>query len=207
MKRWLGVALICLIIGAIVNVVLAWWITVADTSRWTFGGHYGPPDQAQSEWWLRNVPAEFPFAVEFVISKPMRGVWTEVLSDQDLLPTGTDAEERKPLFVERRRAGWPFKSLEGQKWFSSSDHRLNQSHGAWPLFDTKPWLPLRPMWPGFLANSVLFGLVPFLPIAAFAAARRSRRRRRHQCLHCGYPVGTSPVCTECGRAMAQPPVR
>ncbi len=36
------------------------------------------------------------------------------------------------------------------------------------------------------------------------ALRHTLRRRRRLCPHCAYPIGTSPVCTECGRPF-QPP--
>jgi hypothetical protein len=32
--------------------------------------------------------------------------------------------------------------------------------------------------------------------------RRRSRRRRNLCPSCAYPVGSSPVCTECGRPVA-----
>ena len=39
----------------------------------------------------------------------------------------------------------------------------------------------------------------FIPLA-----RRQARRRRGLCLVCGYPVGTSTVCTECGASFVGP---
>ena len=33
--------------------------------------------------------------------------------------------------------------------------------------------------------------------------RRTRRRRRGQCEKCAYPIGVSPVCTECGAAVVR----
>lgn len=60
-------------------------------------------------------------------------------------------------------------------------------------------LPLRPIWPGFLINTLLYGTSLWMVCTGPFAVRRAIRRRRGRCAHCGYPVGTSPVCTECGR--------
>lgn len=63
-------------------------------------------------------------------------------------------------------------------------------------------LPLYPLWLGFAVNSLVWGgAMPPLILAA-RSVRGLVRRRRGQCVKCGYPVGTSPVCTECGREVA-----
>jgi hypothetical protein len=58
-------------------------------------------------------------------------------------------------------------------------------------------LPLRPLWPGFALNTLifaaLFGLV-FVP----SLLRKRLRRQNACCPHCGYPAGPSPICSECG---------
>ena len=59
-------------------------------------------------------------------------------------------------------------------------------------------LPLRPLWFGFAGNALLYAAVLWLVFFAPFQLRRSIRRRRNLCPACGYPRGTSPVCTECG---------
>jgi hypothetical protein len=59
-------------------------------------------------------------------------------------------------------------------------------------------LPLRPIWPGFIADSVLYAVI--LGVLWFGphAIRRSVRIRRRRCPACGHPVGTTSRCAECG---------
>ncbi len=59
-------------------------------------------------------------------------------------------------------------------------------------------LPYRPIWPGFAINTVLYAFILWLLFAAPFALRRRRRIKRGLCPKCAYPVGESPVCTECG---------
>jgi hypothetical protein len=65
------------------------------------------------------------------------------------------------------------------------------------LFGTRDF-PFRPLWPGFAINTLFYAAILWLLFAAPFVLRRWRRVRRGLCPACGYPVGTSPVCTECG---------
>jgi hypothetical protein len=57
----------------------------------------------------------------------------------------------------------------------------------------------KPIWPGFAINTIFYAAVLWLLFAAPFALRRRLRARRGQCPACAYPVGSSDVCTECGR--------
>ncbi len=85
--------------------------------------------------------------------------------------------------------GWPVLSLRTQR---ASIH--DSLHiGA---------LPHIPIVPGFIINTVFYAMLLWLPSTPPFAVRRKIRRRRGQCEKCAYPVGTSPVCTECGAAVS-----
>ena len=64
---------------------------------------------------------------------------------------------------------------------------------------TRPTLPLRRIWPGFAINTVFYAMILWLLFAAPFALRRRIRIRRGLCPVCGYPVGESDICTECGK--------
>lgn len=63
-------------------------------------------------------------------------------------------------------------------------------------------LPLRPLVGGFVLNSLLYGALAALCLwpVRVAIRRWTRRRRmaRGLCPVCKFPMGLSPVCTECG---------
>jgi hypothetical protein len=199
MSLWRRTVGACLAFGVATNIILAWWITAMDDSaEGTPGAVDGPATQVQIDWWTAHAPSEYPHdGPTYVFSRPMPGVCTEIMLPQ------YPPEKGLRCCVERRRAGWPFKALEGHRWPHPVDARLDWNVGVWHMIDNRPWLPLQPMWLGFLANTVFLGLVPFLAIALCVLTRRTLRSRRHQCLRCGYPVGVSPVCTECGHAVSQ----
>ena len=60
---------------------------------------------------------------------------------------------------------------------------------------------LQPVWRGFLLNTVFYALAFILPAGMWWSLRRLIRRRRGLCPGCGYPMGESDVCTECGKAL------
>jgi hypothetical protein len=76
------------------------------------------------------------------------------------------------------------------------------------------FLPVIPVLPGFLINTVFWGLISWgahrvvlRPFGAVVARRsRARRRKRGLCImrKCGYQVGALEVCPECGAPQAEP---
>ena len=63
-------------------------------------------------------------------------------------------------------------------------------------------LPLEPYWPGFIVDVALYAGALWLLLRFPFAFRRASRKRRGLCLACGYPIGLSPMCTECGKSVS-----
>ncbi len=64
-------------------------------------------------------------------------------------------------------------------------------------------LSLRPIWPGFTVNTVFYAVILWLLILGPFVLRRFIRARRGLCPKCAYPMGESPICSECGKALPQ----
>jgi hypothetical protein len=66
-------------------------------------------------------------------------------------------------------------------------------------------LPYALVWPGFAINTLFYAGVLWVLLCGPFALRRMIRRRRGLCAQCAYPIGQSPVCTECGAPHAVGP--
>lgn len=96
--------------------------------------------------------------------------------------------------VRAERYGWPFACLKRTQWFwpDNQEWRLDAPWDSGVRLAWGVWLnPLA-------AGGAVFALVG-APISAWAVLVERRRRRRGSCPGCGYPIGVSAVCTECGR--------
>ncbi len=72
---------------------------------------------------------------------------------------------------------------------------------AFPSLKVSGVLPYEPIPLGFMANTLIYGTITAIVICGAAGIRRSIRNHLGRCVACGYPRGRSPVCTECGAAL------
>ncbi|UYV12611.1 MAG: hypothetical protein NCW75_15125 [Phycisphaera sp.] len=66
-------------------------------------------------------------------------------------------------------------------------------------------LPLLPLWPGFLLNTLFYAVLTFALVRTPRVLRRALRRRRGRCVGCGYDrdgLDTDAACPECGARVA-----
>jgi hypothetical protein len=101
--------------------------------------------------------------------------------------------------------GWPFLSMWCRAGGDSNASAPLPT--AWsPAITSAPTetgypahvLPLAPIWGGLLANVALYTLPWILVLGAPRVAIRFSRRHRGLCPVCAYPIGSSPICAECG---------
>ncbi|MBY0263394.1 MAG: hypothetical protein K2Q20_13685 [Phycisphaerales bacterium] len=62
-------------------------------------------------------------------------------------------------------------------------------------------IPMRPLWPGFVLNTLFYNAALVAGVLALSRLRAARRRARNRCSACGYSrsgLSDSP-CPECGR--------
>ncbi|MCI0362901.1 MAG: hypothetical protein L0219_03415, partial [Phycisphaerales bacterium] len=70
------------------------------------------------------------------------------------------------------------------------------------LYSDGKRLPIKPIWPGFAINTILYAAILWLLFAAPGLVRRRRRIKHGLCPACAYPIGASETCTECGKPVS-----
>ncbi|MEE9128699.1 MAG: hypothetical protein V3T84_01680 [Phycisphaerales bacterium] len=214
MKRWLAKIVVFLLLGAIVNVAVAW------------GCYFGvrvanqPGDQV-----IRRVSldvAEF-WLIQQAVGRT-RVVWDfygavprqlgEVRGPADYTLLGSDRESRD-------LAGYPLRSLWSIYSGPVATYSFPIDFRVPPLQETATFgpvtmatepvrirdrttpiwkaVPLRPIWLGFAINTVFYALILSVPFAPFTLRRLIRRKRGH-CIKCGYDLrgDFSAGCPKCG---------
>lgn len=232
MKRLLVKLLVFLLLGAIVNIVVAWAcaLTVAPPrfDQYLFSGSGAHIDRTNEVQWrygwsmsLGTMTYWSDRTYLFVDNKSDKGPWAE-----SLLPSWSGLLEPTPEFARReqreeRRAvdayGLPLMSMwcsRGALLRAHDDRQTTLPGGGGFVTSLDPWrredfyatprvLPFFVIWPGFLADSLLYAAAAWLACAAPLALRRRWRFRKGRCPHCGHRR-SGLICAECGKPVTPP---
>jgi len=210
MKRWGRAVILFLFLGAVANVGVAWgcaaWSPLTHTISFTHVSNY------YQEYWPIHLPAGYPSNNADVQDADGKGLG--VLNGNIVAYTDNVSEQ----VLVYSAAGWPTLSLRGCFWTTIPslwwDGHFAPDRQDWAilLFSNQPvphgdirqqrMLPLRPIWPGFLANTAFYAIALWLLTLGPVRLRRCLRRHRGRCVACGYDLrGTAHErCPECGAA-------
>jgi len=206
--------IVFLLLGAIVNIAVAWGCGLLIHSR-------HPLDNQGRFMRLSRtsgITRAYIGTGRMIIHQYGRGMnvdfvdFPQQLSESQfrkIIPSGSaffsdePALRRRLIFYREVLAGWPTYALRGE--LSNQHDSLSPTARGlfrFPYQDQSPgvWneLPLIPIWPGFAINTVFYAAIVWLLFFTPGTLRRRRRIKRGLCLACAYPIGVSPVCTECG---------
>jgi hypothetical protein len=223
MKRWTIRIFVFLLLGAIVNVAVAWGLAVFDVlpDRASRGGLGGSPvNWVDQEWeapggyrlwceWSTTGQLPYDGHVGFRPAELIRD-WSPVPRDT---PDRVLRSHSAKLVWERHvldARGWPMLSLlswqrltEASRYVDVIGIEIGQM-GSRLVAGQSGFLPTRPIWPGFAINTVFYAAVLWMLFAAPFALRKWRRIRRGLCPKCGYDlrgIPTAPVRPECGSSL------
>jgi len=117
---------------------------------------------------------------------------------------------RRPLTSETSArvqwlSGWPWRAM-CYSWRPKNEVRAQEVEQALPieLVDSatgqasKVYLPVWPLWWGFVGDVMVFGAVWWMVLVGPGALRAWKRKRRGLCPACGYDVRGAVGCAECG---------
>jgi hypothetical protein len=211
-KRRLLKPFVFLLVGAIVNVAVAWACAIckpiAQSPQRTGDAYFVFLDDAA--WFIArterfgtlhfysstDLPRDVPATTEYL--RP-----ADPFLDR-ALPRWTRARQGDPgsfINVYEDAWGWPMVCLRTSPLTSASRDAVTSArwNDVLPLEITASktlLLPLRLIGAAFIIDTVIYACFIWL----LTSLRRWMQILRHQCSACGYPRGSSAVCTECGAA-------
>lgn len=198
--KWIGTSVL---VGILTTLMLAWIATACQPL---------PPElhQGAAMEWPSSVPESWPDRPLFEFRRIGRIVewhYCHAMRYGDTEPMRLQCWEFS--------AGWPFRALSAtligevprdsdpQGVVDQSGRSLRTgigvvTIGSGPSTDKRP-VPIRPIWLGLVANTVLTGAAFFLMFGLSIYFVRNRRRRNMKCWRCGYvQVSPNTRCSECG---------
>jgi len=219
--------IVCLALGAVITVAVAWAVAVAHDEARVFRA----PRLSAATWlgdlyWSASVSStpghtrvasvwrfgihDPTFVYPKLIATDVLPAWAvvnheyiEALVKSESRDTGLAWSSHELAF------GWPVRALAGRTIIKLDGGHTDQGrvHSAiW--IDSKPprnsfaqrMLPLRPLWRGLLIDTLIYGSVLWCLLVLHGHIRRTVRRRRGRCPACGYPSSGAGVCSECGES-------
>ncbi len=201
-----------LMVGVVVTVLVAWILPGPTQSAYHRAGSVKPD-------WPMLVPEDWPSEPNTSFRRIYRTQTFIVHSVVRNKPSNFDG-----YWAREFQQGWPFRALvrydaskytpNGTRTGSSGwiELKLPTLHAGltvppqWlpALLTPDRPLPIKPLWPGFVANTIVWGSIPCTFMVAAGHLQRRRRARRGLCVQCAYPIADLKICPECGKAVACP---
>jgi len=119
--------------------------------------------------------------------------------------------------IDTDLCGFPFRCFVGEAWYPARswapppgeveyepDPEPRGSVELGEMGRERLALPLRPIWPGFLANVLFWSAATWASFAIPQSMRARSRRRAGRCVACGQALADAPACPACDGARPEP---
>lgn len=226
MKRWFTRILICLAMGAVTTVGLAWTLALTMPNLEGDASWVTATGAARTRWAVAALRSPGSLDIGGVAKRKLD--WSPDIDEIQVPgwsraahpPTRSEVEDGT-WFYEHAR-GWPILALYWRDTYSHASQPPNwRTEWGWEIpgrFAKSRTVPLAVIWPGFLMDALFYGALWFGLIVGLGATKRALRTRRGLCPMCAYDLrgGTLEAgrlchriqgCPECGwnRNDDQPP--
>jgi hypothetical protein len=198
-----------LVLGAIVNVAVAWVCALIapeyQSSRTPMNVDSWP--QPVLKGWPRK-----PVVFNAYSQISLCFSWEEFRASEEQSAGSTLTKNEFTL--QKLWVGLPFRCATGNVWRESHESnspisvpftRFQYWYDGMSVWHTTKPFPIRPVWPGFAINTIFYAAVLWVLLAFPGAVRRFVRRRRGRCTRCGYDLrgqvaddNRQILCPECG---------
>lgn len=193
-RRAILILCFLLLIAAAVNVPLAVQLQATASKHAVLTLSKSPSFKVREQQW----PAKLPEGWEGPTEWPTPNLWKEKRAfGYTMLDVSYADSWEDPLdpdwhiySMDIEQAGWPLPVV--------ARHHITVDFGR----DHSSYEDWRLRWSGVILNPLIVGgglwLVTVAPLTLFFVSLAHSRRRRGLCSKCGYPLGASKRCPECG---------
>ena len=223
MKRATVRIVLFLLLGAMINVAVAWgfaaWSTIPPNQSMEdfsptlkYWGEFDA-DRTRLESLGWNGREETPDAeyILFAMASAAPGlVYREIAESSRSKDPNFEGYVISTDVAYETLAGWPWLALRGVRWNQAQrgepdhwvDHMLIETPLQSDILSGRDsrCLPFRPIWPGFAINTLIYATLGWLLFVGPFQVRRLIRHKCALCTNCGYDLRHADhrVCPECG---------
>lgn len=203
MRRVLKPLAICLVLGFVLNLLIAW----ISGFVWPIGGGQRPHDQPGTPWAIR---APSGWSAAPTTDRWVRtGLWDLHVQEHSYLDVeGETPPAVKSHLMGHHLYGFPLRCLRATtaRTFANDTltevqlPRIQRGIPFGRVYGSSK-IALNPIPAGLAVNTACYGaffLVARAAMLGLRTLRRRRRARRSLCTRCKYPVRDLPTCPECG---------
>jgi hypothetical protein len=215
-KGRVAMVVLCLLVGSAATVLVAWTLALVDLPK-----PAGPPDVIDlPKAWPDAAPADWSPAESRSLSPRWWGDLEFATGGTRDFPGG---QSGTTIAMQVERVGLPLRAvmstqiLDGRTLGKPGCYSEVLTLPTWRTGLRPSWrknrrigdhfysciLGVRPVWPGFALDTLLYGALAWGLWRAPLAIRRGLRRRAGRCVKCGYDLRATPIgsrCPECGWA-------
>ena len=219
MKRIAIKLVVFLLLGAVTTVAVSWGCAIRDASSELTRVSSGSPRQytctkpgamvvysyGHTSHRLDTIaPSQRIEDLDLATQRVIKFLYVFVLEDSLDHLRRAPARHIERWNIERHlRVGWPLLCLTGSErfWWRNNDYaRAIEPRDHISLGRETEILPIVPLLPGFLINTLFYAVILWLLWSAPFATRRLSRKRHGRCVQCGYDLRhvEHDACPECG---------
>lgn len=199
MRRW-KLAFISIVFGLLSNIAIAWVISL------NYPGAHTATESESTLRWVANTPSNWPDTPNYSYLYRSRGV-----KEYFQFRSSDNPNDSVDIlgYIERTAFGWPLVSMDWTWFYSRHPDFLRDAEESGTLvrgvrFQVAGYtpyrgtLPLHPNFPGFIVNTIFWGVLFWVILACLGLLLRRRRVRKGHCPNCNYQLAGLTSCPECG---------
>ncbi len=197
------------IVGAVVNVAVAWASAFVGANYTSYAIYVEASDRdRQRTAFVLTAKTSQLIVLGFGLSPEQARDWYQPTTD--VRPYWSELCQFDHFVHVEGAHGWPMLTLSWSKRIEA-EHLIDLGGPGYYSFPDGSGvnvqspgnrsLPLSPLAIGFVFNTLFYAVLLWFLVRCPFALRRFIRLKRRSCPACGYPMGESLVCSECGRPL------
>jgi len=193
-RRILILVILYSILGVVTTVGVA-WSYVGSQSPWVDGGSAGLERLSTTDAWYEWSRLRDANWTPYTTGEFAMGYRHGLLGSSETTAYTWNADGNGFFVTREFLCGWPCRAVRAIGRGDTTGAGVLDLEGGWRFAPIEPYaddslrpIPLRPIFPGFVVNTLFYAAMWFGIFFGIAALRRFIRKKRGRCVKCSYDL-------------------